>query len=224
MQLEKDERLEDLMIDGLKIIQNVNLYRFTSDAVLLSRFAPKIRGKVADFCSGSGIVGINYYAINKGVTVDEYELQKDLAALCEKTIEYNSLGEHIKSYNMPIQNIPSEKDGTYSLVLCNPPYKKVNSGEKNPDDHIALCRHEIAVTLSEIISIAAKKLKYGGRLCICQRVERFTDIIINMKENGLEPCRIQFATAGKDNKPYLVLVEGAKGVKPQLKVLPSIGN
>ncbi|MBR1867247.1 MAG: methyltransferase [Clostridia bacterium] len=224
MELEKDERLEDLMIDGLKIIQNVNLYRFTSDAVLLSRFAPKVGGKVADLCSGSGIVGIHYYALNKGVSVDEYELQKDLAELCEKSIEYNGIGDHIKSYNIPVQEIPSEKYGTYSLVLCNPPYKKVNSGEKNPQDHIALCRHEIAVTLSEIIGVAYKLLGHGGRFCLCQRVERLTEIIVGMKQRGLEPCRIAFVTAGKDKKPYLVLVEGAKGVKPQLKVLPSIEN
>ena len=224
MELEKDERLEDLMIDGLKIVQNNKLYRFTSDAVLLSKFAPKVKGKVADFCAGSGIVGIHYYALNKGVTVDEYELQKPLADLCKKTIEYDSLDGIVNCYNMAIQDIPADKDGQYSLILCNPPYKKANSGEKSKDDHIALCRHEIAVTLSEIFEISAKKLKHSGRLCICQMVERFTEIITGMRQNGLEPCKIAFVTSGKERKPYLVLVEGAKGVKPQLKVLPSIDN
>ena len=37
--LKENETLEDLLIGGLKIIQSKDLYRFSSDAVLLSKFA-----------------------------------------------------------------------------------------------------------------------------------------------------------------------------------------
>ena len=33
------EVLEDMMLGGLKIVQDTRLYRFTSDSVLLSKFA-----------------------------------------------------------------------------------------------------------------------------------------------------------------------------------------
>ena len=47
------EVLEDMMLDGLKIVQDTRLYRFTSDSVLLSRFAKAKKGdRVADFCAG----------------------------------------------------------------------------------------------------------------------------------------------------------------------------
>ena len=39
IQLDEYEVLEDMLIDGLKIVQDTRLYRFTSDSVLLSRFA-----------------------------------------------------------------------------------------------------------------------------------------------------------------------------------------
>ena len=56
------ERIEDLGLNGLKIYQDGNLYCFTSDAVLLSRFARVKKGDaVADFCSGSGIVGLHLF-------------------------------------------------------------------------------------------------------------------------------------------------------------------
>ena len=49
IELGEHEVLEDMMIDGLKIVQDTRLYRFTSDSVLLSRFArAKKRDKVAD--------------------------------------------------------------------------------------------------------------------------------------------------------------------------------
>ena len=48
--LAQGEVIEDMLIDGLKIIQNVDLYRFTSDSVLLSEFARVRNGdKIADF-------------------------------------------------------------------------------------------------------------------------------------------------------------------------------
>ena len=68
MEFNENETLEDLLIDGLKIIQDKTLYRFSSDSVLLSKFASfKKNDVVADFCSGSGIVGIHFFALHRGV-------------------------------------------------------------------------------------------------------------------------------------------------------------
>ena len=226
MELKENETLEDLLIDGLKIIQNKNLYRFSSDAVLLSKFASFKKGDiVADFCAGSGIVGMHFYALNKRVErVDGYEIQAELADTFQRSIEYNGLGDKIFCYNTPIQQIDKQKNGYYTLILCNPPYKKKNSGETNPEGHIAICRHEIAVTLEEIIEISAKKLKFGGRLAMCQRVERLTDMIELMRKYKIEPYKLQFVISGKETKPYLFLIEGVKGVTRQLTVLETVKN
>ena len=60
--LKENEVLEEFFEDK-KIIQNTKLYRFTSDSVLLSRFARfKYGDRVADFCSGSGVVGFTFFA------------------------------------------------------------------------------------------------------------------------------------------------------------------
>ena len=59
--LKETEVLEDMQLDGLKIVQDIHLYRFTSDSVLLSRFARAKQGDtVADFCAGSGIVAYHF--------------------------------------------------------------------------------------------------------------------------------------------------------------------
>ena len=58
---------------------------------------------------------------------------------------------------------------------------------------------------------------------MCQKVERLVEIITKMKECGLEPKTIQFVV-NTSNNPYLVLVEGVKHAKPQLKVLPNFVN
>ena len=217
---------ESLGIDNLIIYQDDTLYRFTSDAVILSRFASgKKNAVVADFCSGSGIVGLHYYALNKCTkTVDLVEIQPELASLSQKTVDDNNLNEVFIVINKPIQELGAEYNGKYHLILCNPPYKKAGGGYKNTDDKIAICRHEVTVTQEEIIEVASKKLNYGGKLCMCQRVERFNDMLLTLTANGLTPSRIQFVTTGEGKEPYLFLIEATKGLKPQLKILPNCIN
>ena len=218
--------LDDLLINGIKIYQDDELYRFTSDAVILSKFASFKKGDVvADFCSGSGIVGLHFYALNNGVkSVDLIEIQSELSTLSKMTVEYNKLQDIFTVINKPIQELDAKFNGKYSLILCNPPYKKAGSGEPNGNIKIAMCRHEITVTQEEIIEISAKKLKHGGRLCICQRTERLVDMICKMVSVGLNPTRIQTVVTKKGGNPYLFLIEAVKGVKPQLKILPELIN
>ena len=93
------ERLEDLCLSGIKIYQDDSLYTFTSDSVLLSRFATVKKGDVvADFCSGSGIVGFHLYALHPELikSVCFFELQPELFALSKKSIEYNGLSDNFQ--------------------------------------------------------------------------------------------------------------------------------
>ena len=211
---------EDLMLGDLKIVQDKRLYRFTSDSILLSRFADSYSDEVvADFCAGSGIVGLHYYGLNadKVKSVDLFELQPELCELARSSIEINNLSDKFTVIEGKLQNAPVSLNGKYSLILCNPPYKKKNGGEQGMATHIAVCRHEIEITLEEIIATASRLLKYGGRLCICQKLERFTDMMYYMRKHDVEPCVIDFVRTEANKPPYLVMIKGVKGKKPQLK-------
>ena len=219
-ELKENERVEELGLNGLKILQSDALYRFTSDAVLLTRFASaKKNEKVADFCSGSGIVGLHYYALHKGVVfcTHLFELQEELAEMSERTVLLNGLDKSFTVHNLPVQSIGKEWDEFFSLVLCNPPYERAGSGEGTMSESCRIARHEVCITLGEIVSVAAKKLKFGGRLCMCHRADRLTDLLCGMRANKLEPKRMCFAGA-KGKIPYLVFVEAVKGGKPGLKI------
>lgn len=221
------EITEDLMLGELKIVQDKRLYRFTSDSILLSRFADSLRGdKVADFCAGSGIVGLHYYGLNteRVASVDLFELQPELCALAEKSIKINGLENIFTLHCGRLQDAPSSLNGKYSLVLCNPPYKKINGGERGLSEHIAVCRHEKEITLEEIVATASRLLAFGGRFCICQRIERFTDLVCAMRANKIEPNEIKFVKTREGGLPYLVMVKGIKGKKPQLKNIGEMIN
>ena len=217
---------EGLGIDNLIIYQDTDLYRFTSDAVLLSKFAKAKKGeKVVDFCSGSGIVGIHYYLLNRELvsTVDLVEMQFDLYSLSKKTIEDNGLGDKICPHNVKVQDFVA--NGVYDTVLCNPPYVKQNSGlSKDMPEHLRVCREEVTLTFAEICRSASKVLKHGGKFCFVHRADRLAEIIWELKLNKLEPKRLQMVTGGENLAPYLVLIEAVKGGKSGVTVLPNLTN
>ena len=88
----------------------------------------------------------------------------------------------------------------------------------------AVCRKEITLTLEEIVSVAAKKLKFGGRLAIINRADRTAELIFKLKSHKLEPKRIRFVSGTPTAKPYLVMVEAVKGGKEGVEVLPAAVN
>jgi tRNA1(Val) A37 N6-methylase TrmN6 len=221
------EVVEDMGIANLKIIQDKRLYRFTSDSVLLSRFAAVKKGeKIADFCAGSGIVAFHTHALHIDKPPAQYtlfEMQAPLCDLAKKTIEYNGF-ENFTVVNCRLQDIPKEYNERFSLILCNPPYERAGTGFDNADYEKAVCRKEITLTLAEIATAAAKALKYGGRLCMVHRADRLAEICYVLKGVGIEVKKLQFVAGRDGTKPYLVLLEGVKGGKPATEILPTIVN
>ena len=121
-----------------------------------------------------------------------------------------------------LQDISKDYDGRFSLILCNPPYER--GGFDNSVFERAICRKEITITLEEIIQVASKKLKFGGRLDIINRADRTAELFYTMKKYGIEPKRMQFVKGSENSSPYLIMAEGVKGGKPSIEILPTIVN
>lgn len=215
---------EELLIGNYRILQDTALYRFTSDAVLLARFLSAKKGeRVADFCSGSGIVGLHFYAENRGVEhVTLFEMQPSLADMSARTVVLNRLEEVFTVENMRVQDIPARYVEAFSLILCNPPYER--GGFANADAGKALCRKELSLTLDELCAAAARGLRYGGRFALIHRADRLAEVIYTLHAHALEVKKIQ-PVAGKEGaKPYAVLVAAVKGGRPGCELLPAVAN
>lgn len=219
--LKDGEVLENFFGDK-KIIQNVNLYRFTSDSILLSKFATAKSGdRVADFCSGSGVVGFHFLCLNPKIdSLILFEMQEELAEMSSRTADIN--GFACKVENCKIQDIAESYNDYFSLVLCNPPYER--GGFDNKDYKKAVCRKEIELTLKDVGAAAYKALKFGGRLCIVNRADRVAELIYTLKECKLETKKLQFVSGASGAKPYLVMAEAVKGGKPETLLLPTVIN
>ncbi len=219
-------KIEDLGIGDIKVYQDDSLYTFTSDSVLLSKFANVKWGEdVADFCAGSGIVGFYLYGLNKEKikNLTFFEVQEPLFELCQKSIVENGLTEKASAINTKLQDIDKSYNERFSLIVCNPPYMKVNQGQQKEKEGIAICTSEVLLSLDELSFSISRCLKFGGRVCLVHRADRLVDVICSLKKYNIEPKRLMFVSA-KDKQPYLFLLEGVKGGKSGIKILNQIEN
>ena len=214
--LKNNERLDDLQINNLFVIQNSNEYCFTSDAVELANFAKaKLGDRVVELCSGSGVISILMQTKTNCRDFTLIEIQEYLADMSRRSVEYNGQDKYIKVINAPLQNIHKQIGmGEYSVVVCNPPYK--DNGVLNDKESICIAKHEIKVNLEEIIVEASKLLKFGGKLYMVNREERLADIMHLMKLNKIEPKVLKILPSSKGDS--IILVEGKKGGKSGLRI------
>lgn len=221
MELNEDERIDDLQLNGLKIIQNKNWFCFGIDAVLLSDFAKQIKSgeTVVDLCTGNGIIPILLSGKTQASKIYGVEIQKEVALLANRNVEYNNLNSRVEIINRDLNNLKDViLSGSVDSVTVNPPYKKKGSGIINDLDTKTISRHEISCTLEDIIRESARMLKSGGSLYMIHRVERLVDILSCMRDEKIEPKRLKFIHPKMNEAPNLVLVEGKRSGRPFLKV------
>lgn len=223
MNLNPYERIDDLQIRGLYIIQDKRGFCFGTDAVLLSDFADIKKGaKVLDMCTGTGIIPLLLSAKTDASHITGIEIIESVAKMAQRSVSYNK----ITNIDIVCGNIlDSDKifgKGVFDAVTCNPPYKKAGSGLVNPDDIKAVSRHEILCTLDDVISQASAVLKDRGKLFMIHRPSRLSDIFAAMHKYSLEPKRLRLVAPREGKEPNLVLIEAAKGGRGFLKVMPTL--
>ncbi|VYT65106.1 tRNA1(Val) (adenine(37)-N6)-methyltransferase [Eubacterium limosum] len=218
--IKENERLEDLGIKGLKIIQNPDYFCFGIDAVLLSWFASgavRKKSRVIDLGTGTGIIPLLLYGRTGAQKIQALEIQENMVEMAGRSIACNGLEEKIEIIHGDIRN-PGEqvRPTSYDVVVSNPPYMKVGHGLKNPMETKAIARHEILCGIEDIAIFAKRMLKDRGKLFLIHRADRLADIMSAMRDHRVEPKRLQFIHPYADKPANLALVEGMKAGKPYL--------
>ena len=210
--LRDGERLDDLLIDDRKIIQNPSYYMLTSDAILLARFAKVRKGeKVCDLGSGSGIIPLHMALTYEVGDYTGIEIQECMADMASRSIILNSLEDRVRVLCRDMRGYGAECRESYDVVTSNPPYMKANSGKRNEFDEKFIARHEVCGDISDFCACAYRLLKHGGKFYCVYRPDRLTDLLTAMRENRLEPKVITFVAATADSEPSMVLVRAIKG-------------
>lgn len=191
-------------------------HSFGTDAFLLSYFAsPKKNDVVYDLGTGCGIIPVLWYRNTPPKKVFAIDIQPQAIEQLEITVKENAL----VGFSPICADLKTLKPIELAdVVTCNPPYKAAGAGILSELSAEQIARHEILCDIYDVADTAARLLKFGGRLCICQRPERLCDVISAMKKSGIEPKRLRFVQKDASSAPWLFLIEGKKGSKPFLTV------
>lgn len=220
MELKKFERIDDLNLDGLQIIQNKNHFCFGTDAVLLASYADiKPNMQVLDLCTGNGIIPILLAAKTKAAHITGIEFFEEHVQMAKRSVLLNGLQEKVDFLTGDIKEIKRLVScGSFDYVTVNPPYKPIQSGFQNRNDFKTAARHEVLCTLEDVIKAARFALRSGGKLAMVHRADRLAEVICFMHENHIEPKKLTMVSARKEEKSKLILLEGISDGKPGMTI------
>ncbi|MBS3969896.1 MAG: methyltransferase [Clostridia bacterium] len=216
------EALEDIG-GGLKIIQSRNNYRFSEDSILLADFVDLNPGEsLLDLGTGSGILPLLLIRRERSLNITGIEIQQELASMAQRSIKYNNLEKKITIVQGDLREAGKLFPGArWDKVIANPPYFRVNEGRISHKNNIAIARHEIECTLTDIVKAAGLLLKPMGSFYIVYGHHRLSELLSLCKENCLCPYQLQPVSAHKDKPPYLVLVKCLHQEEVKLVELPT---
>jgi len=220
MIISDNEKIEDLEVKELKIIQAKDSYRFSVDSILLLNFIRlKNFEKIIDLGTGSGIIPLLLFGKRKGLSIYGVEVQKDLADMARRSVELNKLQNGITIVQEDFRKLKNIfKNQQFDVVVSNPPYISLGKGKINPSSSRAIARHEIKGNLEDIIAVSSYLLKDKGRIYLIYKSAKLIRLLITLKKYGIEPKVIKFIHPWPGKNANLVLLEGIKSGKEELKI------
>lgn len=209
---------------GISVIVN-DEHHFFTDTILLAHFAaPKKTDKAVDLGTGCGTIPLLWNRFGAPAHTYAIEIQKNGADMAQRSVELNNLQDKITVINADMNHLNGVlPKAQQDLVVCNPPYKPVGTGILSTNSSHAVIRHETHCTINDTAKAAATLLRFGGRLCLCLRPERLTEVIVAMRSNRIEPKRLRMVQQRTQKPPKLFLIEGRFGGNSGgLTVLPTL--
>ena len=205
------ERLDDLLIDGMKLWQRTDQFCFAIDAVLLAHF-PKFneRRRYADLGTGTGVIPLLMTA--RGVKdITAVEVNPVLADLARRNIVLNHKESEITLVEADYCRLEgSEWVERFDGIVINPPYFTAAQGAQPQSADVNLARHETVYDILDIAKAAARLVKYQGQAFWIYPVSRLMDLLSALKEVKLEPKRMRFVHSMPGKAAKLVLIEARK--------------
>ena len=219
-------RTRDSLFDGeLHCVQHRDGYRFSIDPVLLAHFVrPGKKEKILDLGAGCGVIGlILLYRFSSSITyLTAFELQTGLALLARENCEANQFQRQMEVVEGDLRNIKQfVQPGSFSSVVCNPPFYTAGSGRKSHNKEAEIARHQVSCSLTEIMSAAAISVKNRGKVYLVYPAVALGSLLTELEKNHLTVKRLQLVYSYPDPSmnARLLLIEAVKNGGDGMDVL-----
>jgi tRNA1(Val) A37 N6-methylase TrmN6 len=222
--IKEGERIDDLQCKGYRLIQKPEGFCFGIDAVLLSDFVNVKPGQsVLDLCTGSGVIPILLAAKTEGKHFTGLELQEEYADMASRSVKLNHLEERV---DIICGDVKAGREifshASFQVVTVNPPYMTDHHGLLNLYEPKTIARHEVTVSLEDVISLSSYVLPQSGNFFMIHKPFRLAEIFCVMKKYHIEPKRMRLIHPYVDKEPTMVMIHGLKGGKQRITVEPPL--
>ena len=216
----KDDEIIEKLDEKFKIIQKVGGYKYGEDTILLFKLFQaslnKKNIKLLDIGTGNGILPIllsDNEFLSELVGID---IQKENIDRANEALQLNKIEKNIQFECIDIREY--RKSNYFDVIISNPPYMNDNGKKINENEHKAISRHEIKLSLNELISNAKRLLKPIGLLYFIHRTHRLVEIIKALDKNNFSIKKIIFIYSAQNNKSTMMFVEAVKGKTIKLEI------
>lgn len=221
--LQAEESLDDLILGDMKVIQSTRGYRFSLDAVLLAHFPEPPFSQVVELGGGSGVISLIMAWRQSQANFHVVEIQPAMAERAVRSIALNGLEGRVKVLEADINHIPQFMPrGCADLVVSNPPFWKKGEGKVSSSQEEAIARHELQLTLEELVQNGVYLLKQGGKMAIIHRADRLEEAMDVFRRHKTPVRRIRLVHSFIEKEARLVLIEAEKNRPGPLRVMPPL--
>jgi len=208
-------------VSPLTLHQPAQGYRFSLDACLLADFAPlDMQSPVIELGTGCGVVALLVARRFPHLRLVGVELQTSLVHMAARNVVENGVADRVEIVQADIRHLPFLfPAGVFGTVVCNPPYRRVGHGRLNAHPEKAIARHELAVTLTQVLEAARHLLRHHGVLVLIYHPSRLAELCVQLDAMRLCPRRMRFVHPAPDAEASMVLVEAVQGGGDALTVM-----
>jgi len=217
------EVINDLLgYDGLKIIQRPDMFHFSLDSTLLADFVQPLAKtkKILDLGCGNAPIPL-FLSLKTTADIIGVELQEEVYDLAKRSVALNNLEHQITILHQDIKGIHKlYENSEFDLITCNPPFfKYTETSNTNKHEYKTIARHEVYITLEDIIIESKRLLKTKGSLYLVHRTDRLIEIINTLMNYQFSIKRMRFVYPKKGQNSNMVLLEASNNGNTELTLL-----
>ncbi len=205
------------LIGSTKEIEQTRNHSFNLDTVLLAKFlnlSYKVK-TVLDIGTGNGALLIYVSEMSRAKLIG-VEIQEERFELAVRNMKLNELEERSE---LILGDYLETEFKNLDCIITNPPFFKTAHKDQLSDQYSQqIARHELTLSLKDLISKASNQLKFGGYFYMVHRADRFAEIISELNKNQLTVKRVRFVHPYADKPANHVLIQCIKNGKDQMIV------
>lgn len=146
------------------ILQDRCAMKVTTVACIQGAWLPDFSpNRILDIGAGTGLLSLMTAQVYGGI-IDAVEIEDDAFYQLQENIARSPWADKISCHHMDINKFAVPAGDEYDFIICNPPFFGGQLQSADPKTNQA--RHQISLTIKDLIGIAARALTRYGKISI----------------------------------------------------------